>query len=97
MLSVLVANGTEKHAQSLHLALSQLSFIFTLVSTHSVLAYTKGLSVKLQGPYVDVARADREVETTLEGARSNVDTYHACIYTQAKTMAQSVGIDESSK
>ena len=89
---------TRSDAQSLLLSLSQFSFIVTLVASHSVLAYTKGLSVKLQGPYVDVARAHREVETvkaTLEGARCNVDAYHARLYSQAKTMAQSVGIDES--
>ena len=82
-------------AQSLHLALSHFSFIVTLVVTQSVLAYTKGLSVKLQYAYMDVARAHREIETvkaTLEEARSNVDTYHARV--QATAMAQSVGIEE---
>ena len=62
---------TRSHAQSLLLALSQFSFVVTLVATQSVLAYTKGLSVKLQGAYVDVACAHREIETvksTLEGA-----------------------------
>ena len=43
-------------AQSYFLAMSQFSFIF-LVLTQNVLGYTKGLSVKLQGPYTDVARA----------------------------------------
>ena len=88
---------TRSDAQSLRLALSQFSFIVTLVVTQSVLAYTKGLSVKLQGPYMDVARAHREIETvkaTLEEARSNVDTYHARVYAQATAMAQSVGIEE---
>jgi len=42
--------------------MSQFSFIVTLVSTHYVLAYTKGLSVKLQGPYVDIARAHLQIK-----------------------------------
>ena len=43
---------TQSDAQSLRLALSQFSFIVTLVVTRSVLAYTKGLSVKLQGTWM---------------------------------------------
>ena len=66
---------TRSDAQSLRLALSQFSFIATLVATHCVLAYTKGLSVKLQGRYVDVARAHREVETVkaTRGGSRNLD------------------------
>ena len=89
---------TRSDAQSLLLAMSQFSFVVALVATQSVLAYTKGLSVKLQGPYVDVARAHREIETvkaTLQGARSHVTSFHARVYTQATAMAQSVGVDES--
>ena len=40
----------------------------------------------MQGPYVDVARAHREIETvkaTLERAQSYMHVYHACIYIQA--------------
>jgi len=50
-------------------------FLVTLASTHNVLAYTKGLSVKLQGPYVDIVRAHHEitnVKETLKKALSNV-------------------------
>ena len=48
---------TRSDAQSLLLVMSQFSFIVALVLTQKVLAYTKGLSVKLQGRYVDVVRA----------------------------------------
>ena len=44
------------------LAISQFSFVVTLVLSHNVLSYTKGLSVKLQGRYVDVVRAHNDVE-----------------------------------
>ena len=74
------------------------SFIVALVATQRVLAYIKGLSVKLQGPYVDVACADCEiktVKTTLHGVRSNVKSFHAHIYAQASRIAQSVDTEES--
>ena len=42
------------------LALSKFPFIFALVVTKEVLAYTKGLSVKLQGRNVDIVKAHRD-------------------------------------
>ena len=39
---------------SLLLAMSQFLFIVVFVLTQKILAYTKGLSVKLQGRYTDV-------------------------------------------
>jgi len=88
---------TRSNAQSFLLAMSQFSFIVTLVSTHNVLAYTKGLSVKLQGPYVDIARAHREisnVKETLKKAQSNVNAFHSHIHSQAMIITQSVGVEE---
>lgn len=77
---------TRSDAQSLLLAMSQFSFVVALVATQNILTYTKGLSVKLQGPYVDVVRAYRDiknVKATLLGARSRVNLFHDRIYTQA--------------
>ena len=48
-------------ANSFLLAISQFSFVVALVLSHNVLSYTKGLSVKLQGRYVDVVRAHNDV------------------------------------
>ena len=48
-------------AQSHKLALSYFSFIAALEDTRSVLAYAPELCVKLQGAYVDVGYAYREV------------------------------------
>jgi len=73
-------------AQSFLLAMSQFSLIVTL-------AYTKGLNVKLQGLYVDIAHAHHEisnVKETLKKARSNVNAFHS----QAMIIAQSVGVEE---
>ena len=89
---------SQSDAQSLLLSMLRFSFIMALVATQRVLAYTKGLSVKLQGPYVDVAHAHREIEnvqTTLQGVRSNVKSFHAHIYSQACLIAQSVDTEES--
>lgn len=91
-------NETRSDSQSLLLALSQFSFIIALTVTQNILAYTKGLSVKLQGRYVDIARAHREItnlKTTLQKIRSNVNSFHTCIYEQSLTIAQSVGVEES--
>ena len=67
-------------AQSLLLALTQFPFIFALEATHSVLAYTRALSIKLQGPYVDVGHAYREVDNIkciLKECRSSVDSFQS--------------------
>ena len=46
---------TRNGAQTFLLAISQFTFIIALDLTQRILAYTKGLSVVLQGRYVDVA------------------------------------------
>ena len=82
-------------AQSLLLALT---LIVALVIAKDVLAYTKALSVKLQGRYVDVVSAYNQisfVKTTLQSARDDVDTVHARIYKTALEIATKVGVDES--
>ena len=89
---------TRSDAQSLLLGMSQFSFIVALVLTQKVLAYTKGLRVKLQGRYVDVVRAHRDIEfvrTTLKGVRSRVDDFHAQVYKQVLMLGQSVDVMES--
>jgi len=50
LLAVHLLSGRLSDAQSFLLLMSQLSFIIALVATQNVLSYTKGLSVKLQGP-----------------------------------------------
>ena len=77
--------------------MSQFSFFITLAATKNVLSYTKGLSVKLQGPYVDIARAHREISTlqsSLKWLRQDVNGFHSRIHKQAMTIARSVGIEE---
>ena len=89
---------TRHDAQSFLLAISQFPFIVALVLTQKVLAYTKGLSVKLQGRYVDVVYAHRQIEGvkgTLKRARSGVDNFHDLVYKEALQLASSVDVDES--
>ena len=84
-------------AQSFFLALSRFPFIFALVVTKEVLAYTKGLSVKLQGRYVDIVKAYREIEfvqSTVQSARDDIDNFHARVYSTALQVARSVQVDE---
>ena len=82
-------------SQSLLLAMSQFSFMVALVLSQKILAYTKGLSVKLQGRYVDVVRAHRDIESVkavISGVRSRVDDFHSQVYEQVLTLSQSVNI-----
>ena len=92
---------TRSEAQSFLLAVSQFSFIVTLTVTQKILAFTRGLSVKLQGRYVDVCRAHRDIEsvkTALKSARSDsqVDTFHEQTFEEAVRLGASVGIEQSS-
>ncbi len=86
-----ISCGSRWNRESLLLALSQFQFIVTLKVTQSVLAYTRALSVKLQGRYSDIVRAYREVDNvkgTVRDLRSNVDTFHARVYDEAKKLAE---------
>ena len=54
-------HGTVTLLHSLLLSISQFLLLSTCTS-QKVLSYTKGLSIKLQGRYVDVVRAYRDIE-----------------------------------
>ena len=74
------------------------SFIFTLVITQRILAYTRGLSVKLQGRYIDAVCAHTDIESVksvLKGCRSRVDDFHQRLYEEAVRLGATVGIEES--
>ena len=66
--------------------------------TKEVLGYTKALSTKLQGRYVDVVRAYNDVsfvQEVLESARKDVESFHYRIYAAALVIARKVNVDES--
>ena len=89
---------TRKDAQSFFLALTRFPFLISLVVTKEVHGYTKALSVKLQGRYVDVVRAYRDVtfvQETLHSAREGVDSFHTRIYTSALAIAGKVNVEEA--
>ena len=91
-------NNTRSDAHSSLLALSQFSFICTLVVTQTILACTKGLSVELQGRYVNVVRAHKDIEAVklvLKGFRSEVDRIHDRYYHEALQLAALVEVEES--
>ena len=90
-------HDTRKDAQSQFLALTRFPFIFSLVVTKEVLGYTKALSTKLQGRYIDVVRAYNEVsfvQKVLESARNDVDSFHNRIYAASLAIARKVNVDE---
>ena len=66
--------------------------------TQNILAYTKGLSVKLQGRYVDIARAHQDIESVmcdLKECRSKVDGFYNRVYQDGLLLCETVGIEES--
>ena len=80
------------------LALTQFPFIFALLVTKEVLGYTKALSVKLQGRYIDVVKAFTEINTvkkTLNSTRSGINHFHRRVYSLAVELAKAVDVDES--
>ena len=88
---------TRSDAQSL-LAMSQFPFMVVLVLSQKVLAYTKGLSIKLQGRYIDVVRAHRDIEsvrTTIKNVRSRVEDFHSEVYQEVLMLSQSVDVVEA--
>lgn len=89
---------TRSEAQSLLLAMSQFSFVVALVLSQKILAYTKGLSIKLQGRYVDVVRAHRDIQsvkTTLKNVRYQIDHFHNQVYQEAISLGQTVHVIET--
>ncbi len=92
------SNDTRKDAQSFFFALTRFPFLISLVVTKEVLGYTKALSIKLQGRYVDVVQAFRDVtfvQETLCSAREGVDSFHSRIYASALAIAAKLNIEEA--
>ena len=52
---------TRSDAQSFSLTIFRFSFVVALVLTEEVISYVKGLPVKLQGHYVDVICAHKNI------------------------------------
>ena len=75
----------EAHTQLI--AMSKFPFITISCTSQRVLSYTKGLSIKVQGTYVDVAHAFRDVplvKSTLENLHQNVDAFHHLLIKSVK-------------
>ena len=82
---------TRSDAQSLFLTVFRFSFVVALVFTQKILSYIKGVSVKLQGRYVDIARAHTEIEnvkSTLYKLRSDVERFHTQTYNEVLVLCQ---------
>ena len=89
---------TRSEAHSFLLALSQFYFILTLVKTQRILAYTRRLSIKLQGGYIDAVHSHTDVESVksvLKWSSYRVDDFHQLLYEEAVRLGAMVGIEES--
>ena len=68
-----------------------------LTLTREVLLMTKALSIKLQGTYMDIVRAHKEVELVKQQVKRNreeVDGFHQRIYNAAVPLVNEVGLSE---
>ena len=62
------------------------------------MAYTKALSIKLKGRYIDVVNAYQQVSfilTTLKDAREDVDSVHTRMYERALQTASAINVEDS--
>ena len=79
-------------------ALTEFRFIIALVITKNVLAHTKGLSVKLQGKWQDIARAYKDfklVKESLSKARGSMDSFHRNWYEESCLLGSKVNVQPS--
>ena len=70
----------------------------TLVTTQKILAYTKGLSIKLQARYIDAVRAHSDIESVksiLRRCRSEVLDFHQRVYEEAVQLGTTVDVEQS--
>ena len=77
---------TRSDAQSFVLTIFRFSFVVALVLTEKVLSYVRGLSVKLQGRYVYVVRAHKNIDTvksTLTKIWADIENFHRKAYGEA--------------
>ena len=89
---------THSDAQSLLLAISQFPFLVALLITQKALGYTKGLSKKLQGHYVDIVQAYKNTESVkmvIRGVRSRVNHFHSQTYKDVLMLSQSIDVAET--
>ena len=66
--------------------------------TKDVLAYSKALSVKLQGRYIDIVSAHNHINfvlTTLKQAREDIEAVHSRMFDRAIHLSSSVNVVES--
>ena len=63
-----------------------------------MLAYTKGLSVKLQGKWQDIARAYKDIKLVKESiskARGSIDSFHCNWYEESCLLGLKVNVQPS--
>ena len=89
---------TVSDARSHLRALTEFKFLTTLCITKNILAYTKGLSVKLQGKWQDIIRAYNNIEAVkkvLQDARSKVEVFHTKWFDESTLLASKVNLEPS--
>ncbi|XP_014675618.1 PREDICTED: 52 kDa repressor of the inhibitor of the protein kinase-like [Priapulus caudatus] len=78
------------------LAITQPSFIISLIMTSSTLSYIRGITIGLQAKALDIVRASVEVQTVvtaLKNVRDRIDTYHDKWFAAASDICSAVGTE----
>ena len=71
-------------------AMTEFRLLITHIDTKNVLAYNKGLSIKLQGGWQDIIRAHdniKSVRESLKDPRENVELFHSTCFQEASLLS----------
>ena len=99
-----IRTNTDKHwnsestikANAFYHAICTFEFLMVLTATQGILAYTKGVTVKLQSSSIDAMKAYKDIEhvrTTVETIREDVDVQHKQWFNAASELAEQMDID----
>lgn len=89
---------TVADARSLYLGMTDFEFIMALVITKNVMAYTKTLTIGLQGRGMDVVNAYEHVAVVtkcLKDVRADIDQFNKKWLQEATELAQEVHVEPS--
>lgn len=91
-------HDTVAGAHSLYLGKTDFVFIIALVSTKNVMAYSKTLTIGLQGQGIDIVKAYKHINVVtkcLQDVRGSVDRFSDECFKQASKLANEVGVTPS--
>ena len=89
-------NESTTKANAFYHAICTFEFLMVLIITQRCLAYTKGVTIKLQSSSIDAIKAYKDMETikeAIEAIRQDVDAQHQQWFEEASNLAEQVEIE----